>query len=171
MKNNSYMTILFQVHSQDFRLERINALCPTEHIEFPKFSLHSTSSEEDKLSELYKIFHYMNTSMGNITEDQMDLNPNNKILHQQLNTSKAEIAAVISNLSCVLDKWYKVPKIDMYYTVKYSKTIMLKKIKGCKVLRKYKHFLTQAAEITSDWEKKGEYTQEPSSGEQTPGHR
>ncbi|KAM4053929.1 leukemia inhibitory factor [Anomaloglossus baeobatrachus] len=179
--NGSITSIMSQIHSlimdmhlkakerfdtyadcQNFHSVDISTVCHAQHHEFFTFSVNSTSSEEEKLSELYKIFQYMNTAVGNITQDQMNLNPRNRILHLQLNTSKTEIAAVISNLSCVLGKRYNVPKVDVYYNVSAKQKTMEKKKKGCKVLRKYKHFLKKAAEITSDWEMKVEDTQEPS---------
>ncbi|XP_071981262.1 leukemia inhibitory factor [Engystomops pustulosus] len=153
-------------HSQSFSSEAISALCHAEHHEFPKFTLISTSTEEDTLNELYKIFQYMNTAMGNITQEQMHLNPRNRALHRELNASKVEIAAVISNLSCVLNKRYKVPEVHMYYKVHKSSNTWTKKTKGCKILRKYEHFLKDANKITSDWEKKGEETQGRSSDTQ-----
>ncbi|XP_069817572.1 leukemia inhibitory factor [Dendropsophus ebraccatus] len=157
-------------HYQRLDAHQISSLCHAEHSEFPKFSLNRTGSEEEKLSELYKIFQYMSTAMGNITKEQeKDLNSNNRILHKQLNTSKEEIAAVISNLSCVLNKRYKAPKIEVYYKV--SRKTWHKKINGCKVLHKYRHFLTQAANITGDWGNNGEYTQDLSSDKLTPYHR
>ncbi|XP_073509908.1 leukemia inhibitory factor [Phyllobates terribilis] len=149
-------------HSQNLHSVNVSTVCHAQHREFFIFSANSTSSEEEKLTELYKIFHYMNTAMGNITQDQMNLNPGNSILHKELNTSKTEIAAVISNLSCVLSKRYNLPKADMYYRINSRERTMEKKKKGCKVLRKYKHFLTQAAEITSDWEVKVGDTRDPS---------
>ncbi|XP_075709501.1 leukemia inhibitory factor [Rhinoderma darwinii] len=188
--NDSVTSIMSQIHSQimdmhseakecfdtyarcqNFHSENIINLCDPKDLESSKFSLNRTSSEEDELSEMYKIFHYMNTAIGNITHEQKNLNPKNKSLHQQLNTSKTKIAAVISNLFCVLSKRYKVPQIDMYYTKNSTGPIILKKKNGCKVLNKYKSLLTQAVKITSDWKKNGEYSQDPFLDKQTPDHR
>ncbi|XP_066458058.1 leukemia inhibitory factor isoform X2 [Eleutherodactylus coqui] len=155
-------------HCQEFDSKAIVSLCHSGDSNFPTFNVISTSSEEDKLSELYKVFRYMNTAIGNITLEQMELNPKNKTLHKQLNESKIEIAAVLSNLSCALNKRYKVPNIDMYY--KTSTSTWFKKTRGCKVLKSYKHFLAQASNITSDWDKKGDYTQDPSF-DNPPDHR
>ncbi|XP_056408249.1 leukemia inhibitory factor isoform X2 [Hyla sarda] len=156
-------------HYQKFTPQNIPHLCHTELSEFPKISL--SNSEEDKLSDLYKIFLYMKTAMGNITQEQeMHQNPNNKYLRKQLNESKGEIAAVISNLSCVLNKRNRVPTVDKYYTMK-SKSTIIRKTKGCKALYNYEHFLIKAAKITSDWGKNEEYTHDPSSDKQTPENR
>ncbi|KAM3936718.1 leukemia inhibitory factor [Leptodactylus fuscus] len=173
MTMQSYAKERFDIYSnsQNFNNLNVITLCHPEHKEFPKFSLSSSNSEEDTLTQMYKIFHYMNAAMGNITQEQMNLNPKNKNLHSHLNASKGEIAAVISNLSCVLNKRYSVPKIDLHYTMNPSHKIMIQKANGCKILWKYKHFLKQAVNITSDWENKGEYTQDRSSDKQTPGHR
>ncbi|XP_040272631.1 leukemia inhibitory factor [Bufo bufo] len=153
-----------------FRSADISKVCITKGNEFPEFSVTSTSSEEDKLSELYEVFQYMTTAIGNITqEEQRNLNPSNKNLYEQLNASKIEIAAISSNLFCVLNKRYKVPRVHMYYTIT-SLHAMSKKKRGCKVLKNYKHFLTQAADITRDWNKR-DYTEDSFSDIQTPAHR
>ncbi|XP_075069299.1 leukemia inhibitory factor [Mixophyes fleayi] len=137
----------------------VSNLCSPDSIDFPKFNV-SNTSEKEKMVELYKIFQYMTAAIANITQDQMNLNPQKKILHSQLNTSKAEITAVISNLSCILCRRYQITEVDVHYGIRFPTNTFSKKKTGCKVLKKYKHFLSQASEMASDWSEEVEYTQD-----------
>ncbi|XP_068127599.1 leukemia inhibitory factor [Hyperolius riggenbachi] len=141
------------VQSNNFNDKTVKYLCnPDSENDFPKYKL-TDGSEKDKVVELYKVFHYMKTAIVNITKYQKDLNPrkNHGTLHSQLNTSKDGITAVISNLSCILCQRYQLSEVTEHYRMHPPTNGFAKKKMGCKVLKKFEHFLSEATGITDLW--------------------
>ncbi|XP_029427071.1 leukemia inhibitory factor [Rhinatrema bivittatum] len=124
----------------------VDEICRPTGIDFPNF--HLNGKDKERMVELYKVFTYMNTSLGNITRDQSDLNPEARDLLALLNNSSAFIRGVISNLTCRLCKKYKVTDVDVSYgsSTRGSK-IFQKKKRGCQVLRKYVHVIDKIAQV------------------------
>lgn len=113
----------------------------------------------------------MKAAIGNITLHQMTLNPKSKSLHSQLNTSKAEITAIISNLSCILCRRYHITQVTVHYGMSFPSSTFQRKTMGCKVLKKYKHFLSQAENITDGWFKMADRVEDPSTSHRWIGHK
>ncbi|XP_077317334.1 leukemia inhibitory factor [Lithobates pipiens] len=153
--------LLHTYNHQNLKDLDTNSLCNPESLNLPKFNVTDTS-EEEKFIELYKIFLYMKAAIGNITLQQMTLNPKSKSLHFQLNTSKAEITAIISNLSCILCRRYHITQVTVHYGMSFPSSTFQRKTMGCKVLKKYKHFLSQAENITGGWFKTADSVEDPS---------
>ncbi|XP_072271375.1 leukemia inhibitory factor [Pyxicephalus adspersus] len=152
--------LLHTYNHQNLRNLDGNSVCNPDSLDLPKFNVKDTS-EEEQFVELYKIFQYMKAAIGNITQHQMKLNPQSKNLHVQLNTSKAEITAIISNLSCILCRRYQITEVIVHYGINFPSSTFQKKTMGCKVLKKYKHFLSQAENITDGWFKTADSVQDP----------
>ncbi|XP_063769840.1 leukemia inhibitory factor [Pseudophryne corroboree] len=149
------------VKNQQFDKYNLTSVCNPESIDFPKFNV-ANASEEEKMVELYKIFQYMKVAMGNISQEQSELNPLQHHLLSKLNTSKAQIAAVIYNLSCILCRKYQITKVDVHYSMRFPTNTFKKKIRGCKILKKYKHFLLEAANMMNGWIKNLGHNPDPS---------
>ncbi|XP_018411009.1 PREDICTED: leukemia inhibitory factor [Nanorana parkeri] len=152
-------TLFHTYKHQNLKSLDVNSLCNPDSLDLPKFNVTDTS-EEEKFVELYKIFQYMKAAIGNIMQHQRTLNPNSKSL-QLLNTSKAEITAIISNLSCILCRRYHITEVIVHYGMSFPSTTFQRKTMGCKVLKKYKHFLSQAENITGGWFKTAGNVQDP----------
>lgn len=135
------------------------SVCNPDSLDLPKFNV-TKSSKEETFVELYKIFHFMKATIGNITQQQMALNPNSRNLHFHLNTSKDEITAIISNLSCILCRWYDITEVAVKYEMRFPSSIYLRKTIGCKILKYYKHFLSQAENMTDGWLKTADSVQD-----------
>nr|XP_033811901.1 leukemia inhibitory factor [Geotrypetes seraphini] len=132
------------VDSQGVREE----ICKPTGIDFPSFHMNGTHGKP-RMVELYKLFVYMNASLGNITRDQKDLNPTDKNLLMLLRNTTTTIRGVISNLTCLLCEKYKVTDVDVVYgrSTKGSNTFD-KKQHGCQVLRKYMRVIDKIAQVT-----------------------
>ncbi|KAM5191661.1 leukemia inhibitory factor [Mantella aurantiaca] len=162
--NNNLTAIMKQIQSQikqmhaeagqlleTYNEENLKGLgCNSDHLDFPKFNVTDTN-EEEKFVELYKIFQYMKAAMGNIKQHQEGLNPNSYDLHSHLNTSKSGITAIISNLSCILCRRYHITEVIVHYGKSFPQKKFQQKKMGCQVLNKFKHFLSQAENITDGW--------------------
>ncbi|XP_030074082.1 leukemia inhibitory factor [Microcaecilia unicolor] len=143
---NSTAKSLYETYK--YKQQFDDELCRPTDIDFPSFHMNGTHGKE-RMVELYKVFIYMNASLGNITRDQNDLNPEAKDLLTLLRNTTAIIRGVISNLTCLLCEKYKVTDVDVVYgrSTKGS-NIFNKKKQGCEVLRKYMRVIDKIAQVT-----------------------
>ncbi|XP_062446397.1 leukemia inhibitory factor [Rhea pennata] len=122
-------------------------LCNPNGIDFPPFHVNRTS-EKEVMVAMYKLFAFLNASLGNITRDQEELNPTAKELLDRLHNTTKTTRGLISNLTCLLCKNYNIFQVDVNYgQSSKSKSAFRKKQQGCQVLRKYVQVISQAARI------------------------
>ncbi|MEE6516265.1 hypothetical protein FKM82_025560 [Ascaphus truei] len=131
---------------QNFDIYLHPNICDAHSLDFPKFNL-SNASDKEEMVEMYKIFNYLTAALGNVTKDQMKLNPKNEDLHRYLQNTTNIIKAIISNLTCTLCKRFQVTDVNVYYGKSSPNSKFEKKKKGCQVLKKYKHFIAHAADV------------------------
>ncbi|KAG8455624.1 hypothetical protein GDO86_001723 [Hymenochirus boettgeri] len=132
------------VEGQGFNRLKVDQICDIVNVHFPKFDVNNTS-EKEKMVELFQIFSYLNASVGNITKDQKELNPKKEKMLRELNKTLYGIKGILSNLSCFLCKRYHVTHVNVHYGTPSAHNKLDQKLKGCKVLKKYKHFIMEAA--------------------------
>ncbi|NWS76057.1 LIF factor, partial [Crotophaga sulcirostris] len=125
-----------------------NKLCNTSSIFFPPFRVNRTSERKEVMVAMYKLFAFLNASLGNITRDQEELNPTAKELLDRLHNTTKTTRGLISNLTCLLCKNYNIFQVDVSYgESSKTKSSFKKKQQGCQVLRKYVQVIAQAARI------------------------
>ncbi|NXL94089.1 LIF factor, partial [Alectura lathami] len=114
-------------------------LCNPGDIVFPAFRVNRTSEKKEVMVAMYKLFAFLNASLGNITRDQEELNPTAKELLDRLhNTTKTTL----------LCKHYNVFQVAVSYgESSKGKSAFKKKQQGCQVLRKYVQVIAQAARV------------------------
>lgn len=123
-------------------------LCNPGGIFFPAFHVNRTSEKKEVMVAMYKLFAFLNASLGNITRDQEELNPTAKELLDRLHNTTKTTRGLISNLTCLLCKNYNVFQVDVSYgESSKGKSTFKKKQQGCQVLRKYVQVIAQAARI------------------------
>ncbi|XP_069475400.1 leukemia inhibitory factor isoform X2 [Ambystoma mexicanum] len=128
---------------QEFNTEDVPALCNAHFSDFPGFNASETAQGKRAVG-LYKVFVYLNTSLGNITQQQRVLHPHAQSLIDQLGNTTAIIKAVLSNLTCLLCNHFGVTEVDLYYGEPAHKIFEQKK-KGCQVLNGYRQFIADVA--------------------------
>uniref|UniRef100_A0A8C6YLJ7 Leukemia inhibitory factor n=1 Tax=Nothoprocta perdicaria TaxID=30464 RepID=A0A8C6YLJ7_NOTPE len=122
-------------------------LCNPNGIYFPDFHENRTS-EKEVMVAMYKLFAFLNASLGNITRDQEELNPTAKELLDRLHNTTKTTRGLISNLTCLLCKNYNIFQVDVRYgESSKGKSAFKKKQQGCQVLRKYVQVISHAARI------------------------
>ncbi|XP_050779833.1 leukemia inhibitory factor-like [Gopherus flavomarginatus] len=126
----------------------LDELCNANGTNFPDFHVNRTSRTKEIMVALYKVFAFLNASLGNITRDQEELNPTAKELLERLHNTTKTTRGLISNLTCLLCTDYKVSQVDVTYG-KSSKSmnVFKKKQQGCQVLRRYVQVVSQAAQV------------------------
>ncbi|XP_061866281.1 leukemia inhibitory factor [Colius striatus] len=125
-----------------------NRLCNPSSIFFPAFRVNQTSDRKEVTVAMYKLFAFLNASLGNITRDQEELNPTAKELLDRLHNTTKTTRGLISNLTCLLCKNYNIFQVDVSYgESSKGKSAFKKKQQGCQVLRKYVQVIAQAAQI------------------------
>ncbi|KAM6242030.1 leukemia inhibitory factor isoform 2-T2 [Spheniscus humboldti] len=123
-------------------------LCNPGGVFFPAFRVNRTSERKEVMVAMYKLFAFLNASLGNITRDQEELNPTAKELLDRLHNTTKTTRGLISNLTCLLCKNYNVFQVDVSYgESSKGKSAFKKKQQGCQVLRKYVQVIAQAARI------------------------
>ncbi|NXI60929.1 LIF factor, partial [Anseranas semipalmata] len=123
-------------------------LCNPGGVFFPAFRVNRTSEKKEVMVAMYKLFAFLNASLGNITRDQEELNPTAKELLDRLHNTTKTTRGLISNLTCLLCKNYNVFQVDVSYgESSKGKSAFKKKQQGCQVLRKYVQVIAQAARI------------------------
>ncbi|OXB76442.1 UNVERIFIED_CONTAM: hypothetical protein H355_014157 [Colinus virginianus] len=123
-------------------------LCSPGGIFFPAFHVNRTTERKEVMVAMYKLFAFLNASLGNITRDQEELNPTAKELLDRLHNTTKTTRGLISNLTCLLCKHYNVFQVDVSYgESSKSKSAFKKKQQGCQVLRKYVQVIAQAARV------------------------
>ncbi|XP_030316479.1 leukemia inhibitory factor [Calypte anna] len=123
-------------------------LCNPGGIVFPPFRVNRTSERKEVMVAMYKLFAFLNASLGNITRDQEELNPTAKELLDRLHNTTKTTRGLISNLTCLLCKNYNIFQVDVSYgESSKSKSAFKKKQQGCQVLRKYVQVIAQAARV------------------------
>ncbi|NWI14163.1 LIF factor, partial [Crypturellus soui] len=122
-------------------------LCSPNGFFFPDFHENRTS-EKEVMVAMYKLFAFLNASLGNITRDQEELNPTAKELLDRLHNTTKTTQGLISNLTCLLCKNYNIFQVDVRYGPNSKdKRAFRKKQQGCQVLRKYVQVISHAARI------------------------
>ncbi|OCU01615.1 leukemia inhibitory factor [Xenopus laevis] len=119
----------------------------TVNVHFPKFNA-TNSSEENKATELFRIFSYVSAALGNITNAQNKMNSKNKSLLSELGKTFSGVKGILSNLSCFLCKKYHVSHVSVHYGPPLQDDSFKQKAQGCKMLEKYQHFIHQAVNAT-----------------------
>uniref|UniRef100_A0A8D0HU69 Leukemia inhibitory factor n=1 Tax=Sphenodon punctatus TaxID=8508 RepID=A0A8D0HU69_SPHPU len=108
---NTYLTCQgapFSTHLDD--------ICNPNDTYFPAFAVNRTSTEKEIMVALYKVFAFLNASLGNITRDQHKLNPKAENLRNQLINTTKTTRGLISNLTCLLcSTKYNVSQVDVTY--------------------------------------------------------
>ncbi|NXS94530.1 LIF factor, partial [Jacana jacana] len=123
-------------------------LCNSSGVFFPAFRVNRTSERKEVMVAMYKLFAFLNASLGNITRDQEELNPTAKELLDQLHNTTKTTRGLISNLTCLLCKDYNIFQVHVSYgESSKGKRAFKKKQQGCQVLRKYVQVIAQAARI------------------------
>lgn len=123
-------------------------LCNPNGIVFPAFRVNRTSERKEVMVAMYKLFAFLNASLGNITRDQEELNPTAKELLDRLHNTTKTTRGLISNLTCLLCKNYNIFHVDVSYgESSKDKSSFKKKQQGCQVLRKYVQVIAQAARV------------------------
>ncbi|NXP86239.1 LIF factor, partial [Passerina amoena] len=123
-------------------------LCNPAGIFFPAFRVNRTSERKEVMVAMYKLFAFLNASLGNITRDQEELNPMAKELLERLHNTTKTTRGLISNLTCLLCKNYNIFQVDVRYgDSSKGKSAFKKKQQGCQVLRKYVQVIGQAARV------------------------
>ncbi|NXO28651.1 LIF factor, partial [Cisticola juncidis] len=123
-------------------------LCNPAGIVFPSFRVNRTSERKEVMVAMYKLFAFLNASLGNITRDQEELNPMAKELLERLHNTTKTTRGLISNLTCLLCKNYNIFQVDVRYgDSSKNKSAFKKKQQGCQVLRKYVQVIGQAARV------------------------
>ncbi|XP_021268912.1 leukemia inhibitory factor isoform X1 [Numida meleagris] len=123
-------------------------LCSPSGIFFPAFHVNRTTERKEVMVAMYKLFAFLNASLGNITRDQEELNPTAKELLDRLHNTTKTTRGLISNLTCLLCKHYNVFQVDVSYGESTKgKSAFKKKQQGCQVLRKYVQVIAQAARV------------------------
>ncbi|KAM9625508.1 leukemia inhibitory factor isoform 1-T1 [Morphnus guianensis] len=123
-------------------------LCNPSGVFFPAFRVNRTSERKEVMVAMYKLFAFLNASLGNITRDQEELNPTAKELLDRLHNTTKTTRGLISNLTCLLCKNYNVFQVDVSYgESSKGKSAFKKKQQGCQVLRKYVQVIAQAARV------------------------
>ncbi|NWI53708.1 LIF factor, partial [Calyptomena viridis] len=123
-------------------------LCNPTSIFFPAFRINRTSKRKEVMVAMYKLFAFLNASLGNITHDQEELNPTAKELLNRLHNTTKTTWGLISNLTCLLCKNYNIFQVDIRYgESSKGKSAFKKKQQGCQVLRKYMQVIGQAARV------------------------
>nr|XP_006136764.1 leukemia inhibitory factor [Pelodiscus sinensis] len=88
-------------------------LCKAEGIFFPAFHANRTSPRKDVLVALYQVVVFLNASLGNITRDQKELNPEAQDLLERLHNTTKTARGLFSNLTCLLCTKYRVDQVDV----------------------------------------------------------
>ncbi|XP_019394826.1 PREDICTED: leukemia inhibitory factor-like [Crocodylus porosus] len=123
-------------------------LCNPDTIFFPAFHVNQTSEKKEIVVALYKIFAFLNASLGNITRDQEELNPKVTELLERLNNTTKTTRGLMVNLSCLLCTRYNVSQVDVIYGESTKgKNHFKKKQQGCQVLAKYVQVIAKAAQV------------------------
>ncbi|NXE14324.1 LIF factor, partial [Lophotis ruficrista] len=123
-------------------------LCNPASVDFPAFHVNRTSDRKDIMVAMYRLFAFLNASLGNITLDQEELNPTAKELLDRLHNTTKTTRGLISNLTCLLCKNYNIFQVDVSYgQSSKDKSAFKKKQQGCQVLRKYVQVIAQAARV------------------------
>lgn len=123
-------------------------LCNPGSVFFPAFRVNRTSERKEVMVAMYKLFAFLNASLGNITRDQEELNPTAKELLDRLHNTTKTTRGLISNLTCLLCKNYNIFQVDVSYgESSKGKSTFKKKQQGCQVLRKYVQVIAQAARV------------------------
>ncbi|XP_009979514.1 PREDICTED: leukemia inhibitory factor [Tauraco erythrolophus] len=123
-------------------------LCNPSGVFFPAFRVNRTSERKEVMVAMYKLFAFLNASLGNITRDQEELNPTAKELLDRLHNTTKTTRGLISNLTCLLCKNYNIFQVDVSYgESSKGKSAFKKKQQGCQVLRKYVQVIAQAARV------------------------
>ncbi|XP_069070718.1 leukemia inhibitory factor [Pleurodeles waltl] len=144
---NVSANLLFQtyVSYQKFSPEDMHVLCNPHSTDFPTFNA-SRANHRERVVQLFQIFAYLKSTLGNITQEQTILNSNAQDLLDLLGNTTAIIKAVISNLTCRLCNHFHVTSVDIYYG-KPARQIFDQKKKGCRVLHKYTQFISEVADL------------------------
>ncbi|XP_078522123.1 leukemia inhibitory factor isoform X2 [Lissotriton helveticus] len=152
---NVSANLLFQtyVSYQNFNTEDVHALCNPHSTDFPAFNA-SRFDHQERAVQLFQIFVYLNSTLGNITQEQTMLNSNAQDLLDLLGNTTAIIKAVISNLTCSLCNHFHVTSVDLYYG-KPARQIFDQKKKGCRVLHKYTQFISEVTNILAHLHRHG----------------
>ncbi|KAM8961181.1 uncharacterized protein RCH25_036951 [Pelodytes ibericus] len=110
------------------------------------------TSKEHNIVDILNMFIYVREALSSITEYQKRLN-DEKSWIRQLNNTVSGTKAVIYNLSCLICKKYNGTQGTGNYNIKFPtrQKELQKKVGGCRVVMKYKDFISQAAEM--DFEK------------------
>ncbi|XP_018099482.2 leukemia inhibitory factor-like isoform X2 [Xenopus laevis] len=132
---------------QGFNSNTVDKICDPVIVHFPKFNA-TNSSEKEKAIELFSIFSYVSAALGNITNVQNEINSKNKLLLSELEKTLSGVKGILSNLSCFLCKKYHVYHVSVYYGPPLPRSRFDQKAQGCKMLKKYKHFIHQAVDAT-----------------------
>ncbi|NXT57288.1 LIF factor, partial [Pluvianellus socialis] len=123
-------------------------LCNPSGVFFPAFRVNQTSERKEVMVAMYKLFAFLNASLGNITRDQEELNPTAKELLDRLHNTTKTTRGLISNLTCLLCKNYNIFQVDVSYgESSKGKSAFKKKQQGCQVLRKYVQVIAQVAHV------------------------
>uniref|UniRef100_K7F620 Leukemia inhibitory factor n=1 Tax=Pelodiscus sinensis TaxID=13735 RepID=K7F620_PELSI len=92
-------------------------LCKAEGIFFPAFHANRTSPRKDVLVALYQVVVFLNASLGNITRDQKELNPEAQDLLERLHNTTKTARGLFSNLTCLLCTKYRVDQVDVLFPI------------------------------------------------------
>ncbi|XP_006869371.1 PREDICTED: leukemia inhibitory factor-like [Chrysochloris asiatica] len=141
---NVLLILYCRVQGEPFR-HNVDKLCDNNLKNFPSF--HTEGTEKKKLMELYRIISYIYTFLGNITQDQKTLNPNNQNLQNKLNYTMSTLRGLLSNAFCCLCNEYHVGKVVIFSSPHTSsKNIFQKKMLGYQLLVKYKKIIAELAQ-------------------------
>ncbi|XP_007952160.1 leukemia inhibitory factor-like [Orycteropus afer afer] len=123
----------------------VDVLCNHDLMDFPSF--HADGKRKNKLVELYHIFSYLGSSLGNILQYQRTLNPSDQNLHSKLSSSVGTMRGILSNVFCHLCNKYHVGHMDVAPVSDTSamSTFENKRL-GCRLLGKYKQVITELAQ-------------------------
>ncbi|XP_053324546.1 uncharacterized protein LOC128499603 [Spea bombifrons] len=106
-------------------------------------------SEEERFFEMHKTFLFLSDVLTQVAEYQGQLNANQKSFLKQLSNTVNGIKAISSNLSCLLCQKYNRTQENENYEKPFPthQKDFQKKVWGCKVVTKYKDFISEAAGI------------------------
>uniref|UniRef100_A0A803K3U8 Leukemia inhibitory factor n=2 Tax=Xenopus tropicalis TaxID=8364 RepID=A0A803K3U8_XENTR len=127
--------------------DKVDQICDPVIVHFPKFNA-TNSSEKEKAIELFSIFSYVSTALSNITNLQNKISSKKTPLLNELEKTFSGVKGILSNLSCFLCKKYHVTHVSVHYGPPLPSGKLPQKAHGCKVLKKYKHFIHQAVNAT-----------------------